>query len=150
MGITTAASGLFQSDFLALPRPVEQPKSLGRSIIVWGGSSSVGSSAIQLAVAAGADVIATASSKNFTYCKELGASAVFDYHDADVEDKIVQHLKGKVVAGAYHAVGADGAIQACARIVDRCKGKAIVATVGCIPKSGIPDPVRVKQSKVCP
>lgn len=59
-------------------------------------------------------------------------------------------LKDKTVLGAYHAVGADGAVQACARIVDRAKGKAIVVTVKGIPDEGIPDSVRTKQSKLQP
>ena len=90
----------------------------------------------------------TASSKNFDYCKELGASAVFDYHDDDVEDQIVEALDGKTVVGAYHAVGGDGAVESCAKIVDRCKGKAIVVTVRGVPEEGVPDSVRIKSSKL--
>lgn len=147
MGISTAAAGLYQKGFLALPFPSKDPKSLGRTVLVWGGSSSVGSCAIQLAVASGANVVTTASPSNFEYIKKLGASQCFDYHDDDVEDQIVEALKGKTVVGAYHAVGADGAVQACARIVDRTKGKAIVVTVRGVPEEGIPSSVRAKASK---
>ncbi|KAF2481536.1 chaperonin 10-like protein [Neohortaea acidophila] len=145
LGISTASAGLFQKDFLALPFPKEDFEDLGRVVIVWGGSSSVGSCAIQLAVAAGAEVITTASAKNFGYVKRLGAKQCFDYHDDDVEDQIVEALNGRTVAGAYHAVGADGAVESCARIVDRTKGKAIVVTVRGAPEKGVPDSVRVKQ-----
>ena len=81
LGISTAAAGLFQKDFLKLPLPTEDPEKLDRTVVIWGGSSSVGSCAIQLAVAAGADVITTASPSNFEYVKKLGAKSVFDYHD---------------------------------------------------------------------
>ena len=64
-----------------------------------------------------------------------------------MEDRIVDALKGKTVLGAYHAVGADGAIETCARIIDRAKGKAIVVSVRGIPDEGIPDSVRAKSSK---
>jgi NADPH:quinone reductase-like Zn-dependent oxidoreductase len=143
LGISTAAAGLYQKHFLALPLPGKN-NSLERAVLIWGGSSSVGSCAIQLAVASGAEVYTTASPRNFEYCKKLGAKHLFDYHDDDVEDQIVKELHGITVAGAYHAVGADGAVQACARVVDRCKGKAIVVTVRGVPDEGIPSSVRVK------
>lgn len=116
-------------------------------MIIWGGSSSVGSCAVQLAVASGADVVVTASPSNFDYCKKLGASQCFDYHDDDVEDQIVDKLKGKTVVGAYDAIGGEGTAQACARIVDRTKGKAIIVTVRGVPDEGIPSSVRAKSSK---
>lgn len=147
LGISTAAAGLFQRGYLALPFPKDEFEDLGRSVLIWGGSSSVGSCAIQLAVAAGADVVTTASPGNFEYVKRLGARQCFDYHDDDIEDKIVEALKGRTVAGAYHAVGGDGAVQSCAKIVDRAKGKAIVVTVRGVPGDGIPSSVRTKMSE---
>ncbi|CAK3967255.1 Zinc-binding alcohol dehydrogenase domain-containing cipB [Lecanosticta acicola] len=146
LGISTAAAGLFQEGFLALPLPSaeDKPEPLGRTVLIWGGSSSVGSCAIQLAVAAGAEVITTASPRNFDYCKELGAAEVFDYHAEDVEDDIVQWLEEKTVAGAYHTVGTDGTMQSCARIMDQTKGKAIVVSTRALPDDGIPKSVRTK------
>ena len=64
----------------------------------------------------------------------------------DVEDQVVDALKDKTVLGAYHAVGADGAVQACARIVDRAKGKAIVVTVKGIPDDDDGIPVHIASS----
>lgn len=147
LGISTAAAGLYQKGFLALPFPKLEPDPIDRTVLIWGGSSSVGSCAIQLAVASGVTVVTTASPSNFEYCRKLGAEKVYDYHDDDIEDQIVEALKGKTVVGAYHAVGGDGAVQTCARIVDRTKGKAIVVTVRGVPDEGIPDSVRAKASK---
>ncbi|KAK5686145.1 hypothetical protein LTS10_002259 [Elasticomyces elasticus] len=144
LGISTAAAGLYQEGFLALPLPTQKPEPVERTVLIWGGSSSVGSCAIQLATASGLDVVVTASPKNFDYCKNLGAKRCFNYRDTDVEDQIVKALEGKTVVGAYHAVGPDGAVQACARIVDRTKGKAIVVTVRGVPSQGIPSSVRAK------
>ncbi|KAJ4351830.1 uncharacterized protein N0V89_007174 [Didymosphaeria variabile] len=145
LGISTAAAGLYQKSYLALPFPSPEAEwSLNRTILIWGGSSSVGSCAIQLAAASGAEVFTTASEGNFDYVKKLGASTVFDYHDAGVEDQIVDALEGKTLAGVYHAVGVDGAVQTCARIAHRSKGKAIVVTVRGVPDNGIPSSVRVK------
>ncbi|KAK5159223.1 hypothetical protein LTS14_002365 [Recurvomyces mirabilis] len=147
LGISTAAAGLYQKGYLNLPFPTEKPDAQDRTVIIWGGSSSVGSCAIQLAVASGLHVVTTASPKNYDYCKDLGAKHCFDYHDEDVEDQIVKALEGKTIVGAYHAVGGDGAVQSCARIVDRTKGKAIVVTVRGVPEKGIPSSVRAKSSK---
>ena len=148
LGISTAAAGLYQKGYLALPLPTNDSsiEPLGRAVLIWGGSSSVGSCAIQLAAASGAEVYTTASKSNFDYCRKLGASEVFDYHDDDVEDQIVAALRHKTVAGAYHAVGGDGAVQSCAKIVDRTNGKAIVVTVKGAPDEGIPKSVRIKMS----
>ena len=148
LGISTAAAGLFQKDYLNIPLPEQDPKPLDRVVLIWGGSSSVGSCAIQLAKASGAEVITTASPKNFEYVKKLGATEAFDYRANDVEDQIVKWLEGKTVLGAYHAVGENGAVQACARIVDRSKGKAIVVSVRGIPADDdIPRAVRTKASE---
>jgi NADPH:quinone reductase-like Zn-dependent oxidoreductase len=146
LGISTASAGLYQKDYLALPLPSikEASKQPVRTLVIWGGSSSVGSCAIQLAVASGVEVFTTASGTNFEYTKELGASKVFDYHDTNVEDQIVDALKGKTLVGVYHAAGADGAVQSCARIADRSKGKTIVVTVRGVPNGGIPTSVRIK------
>jgi NADPH:quinone reductase-like Zn-dependent oxidoreductase len=79
LGLSTAACGLFQQDFLALDHPSAAPRSTGKTVLIWGGSTSVGSNAIQLAVAAGYDVVTTASPHNFDYVGRLGARLAFDY-----------------------------------------------------------------------
>ncbi|TVY52236.1 Dehydrogenase azaJ, partial [Lachnellula cervina] len=80
LGLSTAASGLFQKGLLGLQHPSVPPKPTGKSLLIWGGSTSVGCNAIQLAVAAGYEVITTASPKNFTLVKTLGATQAFDYN----------------------------------------------------------------------
>jgi NADPH:quinone reductase-like Zn-dependent oxidoreductase len=91
LSMDTAAAALFQ--ILSLPLPSLSPKPTGMSVLIWGGSSSVGSSAIQLAVAAGLRVITTASESNFEYVRSLGASQVFDHRDPDAADQIKKVLK---------------------------------------------------------
>lgn len=53
LGVATAASGLFQKDYLGLQHPSMEPNPTGKTILVWGGASSVGSNAVKLGVAAG-------------------------------------------------------------------------------------------------
>lgn len=102
--LSTAASALFID--LKLQFPTEPARtSNGKTLFIWGGASCVGSNAIQLAVAAGYEVITTASAKNFEYVKGLGASQVFDYNTPTMNDDIVKALKGKTGAGILDCIG---------------------------------------------
>jgi NADPH:quinone reductase-like Zn-dependent oxidoreductase len=125
LGLSTAACGLFQKDFLALNPPSAAPTPSGETVLIWGGSTSVGSNAIQLAVAAGYDVVTTASAHNFDYVKRLGASLAFDYNSKTVVADIVKALQGRRLAGAL-AIGL-GSGSACIDIVGACKGVRFVA-----------------------
>ncbi|ORY58022.1 chaperonin 10-like protein [Pseudomassariella vexata] len=78
LSVSTATAGLFQSNHLHLYKPSLSPTKKGKTLLVWGGSSSVGISDIQLAVAAGYDVVATASENNFHLLKSLGATRDLD------------------------------------------------------------------------
>ena len=127
LGLSTAATSLFQRDLLGLSAPRSKPASRGEVLIVWGGSTSVGSNAIQLAKAAGYEVLTTCSPRNKAYVEQLGASYVFDYSAADVERQIVTLLRGRRVAGAV-AIG-KGAAAACIDILAACEGKRFVAQV---------------------
>jgi threonine dehydrogenase-like Zn-dependent dehydrogenase len=125
LGLSTAACGLFQKDFLAMNAPSASPTPTGKTLLVWGGSTSVGSNAIQLAVAAGYDVVTTASPRNFDYVKRLGAREAFDYRSRTVVADIVAALRGREVAGAL-AIG-QGSAAACIDIVGACQGDRFVA-----------------------
>ena len=125
LGLSTAACGLFQKDQLALAHPSNTPTSTGQTVLIWGGSTSVGSNAIQLAVAAGYEVITTASPKNFAYVKKLGASHAFDYKNPSVVSDVTAALRGKRFAGAL-AIG-QGSAAYCLDIVAACAGKKFVS-----------------------
>jgi NADPH:quinone reductase-like Zn-dependent oxidoreductase len=122
LGLSTAACGLFEKDQLALPYPSahRETKTADRTILIWGGSTSVGSCAIQLAIAAGYEVITTCSPRNFDYVKKLGASQAFDYNKKSTVDDIVRALQGKIVGGAM-SIG-HGAADACLDILGKCNG----------------------------
>ncbi|PGH28174.1 hypothetical protein AJ80_00064 [Polytolypa hystricis UAMH7299] len=143
LGVTTAAAGLFQTDFLNLRLPtVHVQKSTGKTLLVWGGASSVGSNSIQLAVAAGYEVITTASLKNFASVKKIGASHVFDYNRGTVVSDLVSAAKGKTIVGVLDAIG--GAAWAPSiEFIQQSTGVKLIATV----TGGFPDPpegVRMK------
>jgi NADPH:quinone reductase-like Zn-dependent oxidoreductase len=73
---------------LELPSPFEDRSGPQRSILIWGGASSVGQYAIQFAKLGGLRVLTTASPKNFDLVKGLGADEVFDYRDERVVENI--------------------------------------------------------------
>ncbi len=125
LALSTAACGLFQKDHLALHYPSASPQSTGQTLLIWGGSTSVGSNAIQLAVAAGYEVITTASPRNFDYVKELGASQAFDYNSKTVVKDIIAALQGKTLSGTL-AIGT-GSAESCADIVRACNGSKLIS-----------------------
>ncbi len=123
--LSTAACGLFQKDFLALQHPSADARPTGQTLLVWGGATSVGCNAIQLAVAAGYEVFATASPHNFDYLKSLGAAQVFDYRSRSVVADIIAALKGRTVAGALNM--GSGMLGACFEILHASEGEKFVA-----------------------
>ncbi|KAF1964284.1 GroES-like protein [Bimuria novae-zelandiae CBS 107.79] len=125
LALTTAAAGLFEKDQLKLDYPQLKPKPTGKTLLVWGGSTSVGCNAIQLSVAAGYEVISTSSPRNFGMLKSLRASEVFDYNDRNVIDKIANAMKGRISAGAF-AIGENSTFR-CLDMLSRCKGKKHIA-----------------------
>ncbi len=125
LSLSTAACGLFQKNHLALRYPSATAEPTGETLLVWGGSTSVGSNAIQLAVAAGYEVIATCSPRNFGYVTSLGANRVFDYTSDTVVRDITAAFAGKTLAGAL-AVGT-GSGELCRDIVRACKGSKVIS-----------------------
>ncbi|KAI8961035.1 GroES-like protein [Daldinia sp. FL1419] len=136
LALSTAACGLYQETTLNLQLPTVPPqKPTGKTVVVWGGASAVGSNAIQLAVNSGYEVITTASPKNFDYVKKLGASQVFDYSSPTVQEDLIGALEGKTLAGALNCI--EGAPQGIVQqVVASSEGvKAIAST-----KRGWPEP----------
>jgi NADPH:quinone reductase-like Zn-dependent oxidoreductase len=131
LGCSTAACGLFQQEpYLGLDLPSEarsSPIANKGTLLVWGGSSSVGTNGIQLAVAAGYDVIATASPKNFEYVKTLGASQVYDYSNADIEQELVQGLSGRTLVGVLDCIGGNATINS-SNVLQKVAGSGRIAT----------------------
>lgn len=111
LAICTAAARLFESDKLAMSPPSETPARKNETLLVWGGSTSVGCNAIQLAVAAGYDVVATASPANHAYLKKLGARAVIDRCDPYATASVIGAMRGRRTCGAI-AIGS-GSARAC-------------------------------------
>jgi NADPH:quinone reductase-like Zn-dependent oxidoreductase len=137
LALSTAACALYEKDCLGLAHPSLSPRPAGQAVLVWGGSTSVGSNAIQLAAASGYEVITTCSSGNFDYVKRLGASQAFDYRGNAVAGEIVRALNGKPLAGTL-AIGA-GSHEPCTEIIHACEGskKLIFVSPPAAPLDGL-------------
>ena len=125
LAFTTATAGLFEKEQLGLRYPQVNPKPTGNTVLIWGGSTSVGCNAIQLAVAAGYEVISTSSPKNFDLLRSLGASDVFDYNDPAAVAKIVDKMEGKQFPGAI-SIG-ENAVFRCLDVLGSCEGEKRIA-----------------------
>jgi NADPH:quinone reductase-like Zn-dependent oxidoreductase len=77
------------SPALGLPYPSLNPVSSNKTLVVYGGSSSVGSMTTQLATAAGIRVISIASERNFDLCRRCGAAEVIDYNEPGFVEKVI-------------------------------------------------------------
>ncbi|CAJ2505224.1 Uu.00g126180.m01.CDS01 [Anthostomella pinea] len=146
--LCTALVPLFHKEYLGLQLPSLTPNPTGKTLLIWGGSTGVGSSAIQLAVAAGYEVITTASPRNFDNVKQLGASQVFDYNSGTINEDLVAAFKGKTLAGsiaiAGFATGTYGPIlDACAAVATSTEGSNFVALTMRPPKN-IPASIETK------
>lgn len=109
--------GLFFTEAAALPetfftvwsnvfdRAQLQP---GESLLVHGGSSGIGTTAIQLAKAFNAKVIVTAGSKaKCEFCLQLGADATINYKEQDFVEEIKQLTDNKGVEVILDMIGGD-------------------------------------------
>ncbi|MGX0878047.1 NADPH2:quinone reductase [Roseovarius sp. MBR-154] len=66
----------------------------GQRLLVSGGAGAVGHNAVQLASAAGAEVIATCSASAMERVRAAGAAQVFDYADPELAEKILDATGG--------------------------------------------------------
>ena len=80
----------------------------GETVLIHGGTSGIGVTAIQLAKAFGARVITTAgSAAKCAACLELGADAAIDYRTQDFAEEVKRLTDGKGVDVILDMVGAD-------------------------------------------
>jgi NADPH:quinone reductase-like Zn-dependent oxidoreductase len=102
-----------KSPALGLPYPTVDGAKPGsdKTIVVYGGSSSVGSMTTQVAAAAGIHVIAVAGKANFEFSKRCGAAEVFDYKDPSFVDKVVEAVRAvgnRKFVGVVDAISTPG------------------------------------------
>jgi NADPH:quinone reductase len=81
----------------------------GETVLVIGAATSVGTAVIQLAVAAGARVIAVAGGpEKGALCRELGAELAIDRTTEDLFDAVMEHTGGRGVDIVCDMIGGEG------------------------------------------
>lgn len=128
LGLVTAARGLFEKNQLAMALP-PSTKGKGKTLLVWGGSSSVGVNVTQLAAAAGYEVVSIASRHNFDLCTSVGASLVFDYKDDLFVDQVASALRGKDLVGCYDAIGGEDTCKTICNILEKSGTRRRIVSV---------------------
>ena len=105
------------------------------AILIWGGSSSVGSFAVQTSKALGFTVYATAGEQNLDLVKGLGADAVFDHKALDVVEQIINKAKTDGVNLSTAQVAVEGTLQQTLDVLAETKGsrRAMVAHAPLLP-----------------
>ncbi|MCC0805681.1 NAD(P)H-quinone oxidoreductase [Methylobacterium sp. W2] len=102
------AAGLPETYFTVYSNVIERGRlKQGESFLVHGGSSGIGSTAIQMAKLHGARVFATAgSAEKCAFCKELGADEAINYRETDFAEEIKRLTEGRGVDVILDMVGA--------------------------------------------
>jgi NADPH:quinone reductase-like Zn-dependent oxidoreductase len=137
VAVGTAAAMLYESNKLALPVPSLNSPSPKHSevLFVWGGSTSVGTSAIQLARASGFEVYSSASASNLDYLRSLGCTQVFDRTSSTLVQDVLAALEregqGKKLVGLVDTIS-NGTFDVC-RSLAKATGLALV--VGTNPRA---------------
>lgn len=147
LALDTAAAGLYgdrQQGFMGLEKPTLTPTQSGKTLVVYGASSSVGALVIQLAVASGVYVIAVASEHNHAFCRSLGASETLDYKKASAIDDIHQAVKAsepRNFIGVYDTISNADSYKITVPVMEKCgAGNLAVTLPG--PKD-VPEAVKV-------
>lgn len=142
MAVATSGVAIFLN--LGVPRSGGQKG----GFLVWGGASSVGSAAVQIAAAVGFDVFAVASPIHNAYVKTLGAKLVFDYRSTSVVTEIVSAAReaGIELKLAFDAISEHGTSQTCADILDKLGGGKLCVTLSLPAATETPANVEVSRT----
>jgi NADPH2:quinone reductase len=97
---------VYQTAYVGLHRRAQLRS--GEVVLVHAGAGGVGSAAIQLAVAAGARVIATAGgAEKVAVCRRLGAEEAIDYREGDFVERVKELTGGRGADVIFDPVGGD-------------------------------------------
>lgn len=114
---------------LPWPVPSESPPHAHDTILIWGGSSSVGQYALQILRHWGyGKLIATGSPKHHELLRSLGALKVFDYRDHKVTDNILEEFE--TIPFILDCIGSKhGSVEPVAKIAKKGTKAAILLPV---------------------
>ena len=111
----------------------------GSWVLVWGASSSVGYSCIQLAVRRGLKAIGVASGKHEESVMSLGAAGFVDYKKDDVMVK-VKEICNEHLNTAVDTIGLPDTFGTCAELVKVLGDSTVDLAVSSVGSVGLPEP----------
>jgi NADPH:quinone reductase-like Zn-dependent oxidoreductase len=136
VAIMTCGQGLCQQMGLNWPNDPTTSKDF---ILIYGGSSAMGTMGIQVAKLSGYRVITTCSPRNFDMVKSYGAEATFDYKDQASIEKIKKYTNDSLKL-VWDTISLKSSADFCAKII------ASGGTYGNILRQTLPGREDVKQT----
>ncbi|KAF5265198.1 hypothetical protein FOXYS1_4005 [Fusarium oxysporum] len=138
LAANTAWLALFSDDCLAL-----NPNNTGNksSLLIWGGNTTVGYFAIQLAKLHNIEVATTCSPQNFDKMRQAGATHVFDYNDEEVVSKIRSALPN--LQHVFDTVGNETSSATAARSISQPEGVLCTVRPGKANTQDVPYHIKV-------
>ncbi|KAF3049967.1 hypothetical protein E8E11_004954 [Didymella keratinophila] len=133
---------------LALPSPLLEKAvkpSAGKTIVVYGGSSSVGSATTQLAATSGSHVISIIGAKNFELAKASGAADCIDRKDLALVSRVVEAVRkaGGEFVGLVDAISISDTIKVNLTILEQLDGGHLALTHPHMGEDVVPDNVEI-------
>ncbi|KLO97441.1 toxD protein [Fusarium fujikuroi] len=138
LAANTAWLALFSDDCLALNANKAASKT---PLLIWGGNTTVGYFAIQIAKLYNIEVATTCSPKNFDKMRQAGATYVFDYNDEDVISKIGSALPN--LQHVFDTVGNETSSATAASSVSQPEGVLCTVRPGKANTQDVPSHVKV-------
>ncbi|KAL5590311.1 hypothetical protein FOBRF1_013868 [Fusarium oxysporum] len=138
LAANTAWLALFSDDCLAL-----NPNNTGNksSLLIWGGNTTVGYFAIQLAKLHNIEVATTCSPQNFDKMRQAGATHVFDYNDEEVVSKIRSALPN--LQHVFDTVGNETSSATAAKSISQPEGVLCTVRPGKANTQDVPSHIKV-------
>lgn len=123
IAIATQGQSLYQTLKLPLPDSAEAKSNHSTPLLIYGGSSSMGLSAIQYAKLSGCSpIITTCSPRNFDLVKARGADFVADYRNPDVCIGQIRDFIGDKLEIAYDCISEGESWRICAESLTQKPG----------------------------
>jgi NADPH:quinone reductase-like Zn-dependent oxidoreductase len=147
LSFITAALALFQ--YLQVPLPTT-PGQKNIGILIYGGSSAVGSYALQLAKLSNLYPIITVAGSGIGHVKSLNAAThIIDYREGSVKQQILDAANGAKVTLAFDAISGNDSYKAATEVLQAAGGGHInMVDLPTDPTWSFPDDVRVTRTFV--
>ncbi|KAF5661960.1 branched-chain amino acid aminotransferase [Fusarium circinatum] len=138
LAANTAWLALFSDDCLAIGPEKTASKT---PLLIWGGNTTVGYFAIQIAKLYNIEVATTCSPRNFDKMRQAGATHVFDYNDEEVVSKIQSAVPN--LQHVFDTVGNETSSATAAKSISQPEGVLCTVRPGRANTQDVPSHIKV-------